>query len=70
MIIGTSYFVSKAHAYRYYRPYGFDRAAVDQKLSEGEIHIGVPHLQAGETLQIIDGGTRYQITEPEERNRA
>ncbi len=65
MIVGTSYFKSKAAAIRYYRPYGFDRAAVEQKLAEGEIHIGVPPTKPGDTLQLIDGGTRWQITEAE-----
>lgn len=60
--VGTSYFVSFPAALRYYRPYGFDRAAVQQKLDEGEIHIGKPPVKAGETLSLIDGRTRYQIT--------
>ncbi len=64
MMTGTSYFKSVTAALRYYRAYGFDEEAVDQKIAEGEIHIGKPALKPGETLQLIDEGTRYQITEP------
>lgn len=62
--IGTAYFVSLHAAYRYYRPYGTDKAAVDQKIAEGEIHIGKPPLQPGDVLTVIDEGTRYQIGRP------
>jgi hypothetical protein len=37
------------------------RALVDQKLNEGEIHIGKPALKPGQTLSIEDN--RYHITE-------
>ena len=37
------------------------RALVDQKLNEGEIHIGKPTLKPGETISIEDN--RYFITE-------
>ncbi len=62
---GTSYFVSVAAATRYYRPYEGQHspAAVSRKIAAGEIHIGKPALKAGETLSIIDDGTRYAITE-------
>ncbi len=63
MIVGTSYFKSFRAAVRYYKPYGFDAEAVQQKLDEGEIHIGEPPTKQGDSLQLIDGGTRYQITE-------
>ncbi len=62
---GTSYFVSRRAAERYYKPYaehGDDvKAWVGRKLAEGEIHIGVPHLKDGEKLSIIPGEGRYQI---------
>ncbi len=64
MTYGTSYFVSKSAAVRYYRDYeGSDAArAVERKLREGEIHIGKPTLKAGERLTTLDGGKRYAIT--------
>lgn len=52
-----------------YREYEADRSrlsamyAVDRKLAEGSIHIGKPPLKDGETLNVIDDGTRYEITE-------
>lgn len=71
MKTGTCYFPSYGAAMRYYRPYvgvivrGAQvhelRAMVDQKLNEGEIHIGKPALKPGETLSIEDN--RYHITE-------
>ena len=66
---GTSYFVSTAAAIRYYRDYEGDnaRAAVQRKLTEGEIHIGKPALKPGQVLSIIDNGTRYAITEPDSK---
>jgi len=65
---GTSHFVSKAAAIRYYRDTEGDNAreAVERKLSEGEIHIGAPDLKPGETLSVIDNGTRYEIAETNE----
>ncbi len=65
---GTSYFVSRAMAVRYYRPYAAEDTpksaveCVDRKLADGEIHIGKPPLKDGDTLTIIDEGTRYAIT--------
>lgn len=67
MMYGTSYFVSFAHAVRYYRDYEGRNAqhVVERKLSEGEIHIGEPPLKCGDVLSIIDKGTRYAVTEGE-----
>ena len=69
MTYGTSYFVSRAMAVCYYKPYEGGNLkdasqAVDRKIAAGEIHIGAPKLKAGETLSIIDDGTRYAIKEP------
>lgn len=63
MRVGTSHFVSKLKAIRYYRDYEGDgaAAAVDRKLAAGEIHIGKPELKPGQKLNIIDNGTRYEI---------
>lgn len=63
MTTGTAYFTSLQAAYRYYRPYGHNHAAVDQKITDGEIHVGRPATKDGERLTIIDGGTRWAIVE-------
>lgn len=57
MFIGTSHFISRAAAIRYYRPYGTDAAEVDRKLADGEIHIGKPEG----TASIIPGEGRYRV---------
>ena len=62
MRIGTSHFVNRAAAIRYYRPYEGDDApaAVNRKLIAGEIHIGPPALRPGETCRPdVDG--RYIV---------
>lgn len=63
---GTSYFVSKSAAIRYYKPYHYEDTAqaVARKIREGEIHIGRPSYdaKAGERLTLVDGGKRYAIT--------
>ena len=66
---GTGYFVSKAAAITYYRPYHYEDVveAVNRKLADGEIHIGPPPLEPGETLVIIDNGTRYAIRESDQQ---
>ena len=68
MRIGTSYFVSKAAAMRYYKRYndkgyGYWRLANDvaNKIINGEIHIGKPQTKKGEHLVLIDDDTRYAI---------
>jgi len=63
MRVGTSYFVSKTKAIRYYRDYEGEQAkrAVERKIEAGEIHIGKPDLKPGQRLSIIDSGTRYAI---------
>jgi hypothetical protein len=61
MKIGTSHFVSRDTAINYYRGYGFDAKAVDQKIADGEIHIGKPKLNPNEYLTVIDNGARYAI---------
>lgn len=64
MSYGTCYFVSREAAIKYYREYEHDPArAVAIKLSEGSIQIGKPILRAGQTLVIIDDGTRYAVEE-------
>jgi len=65
VVWGTAFFVSKAAAITYYRPYHYEDVveAVNRKLAEGEIHIGPPPLEPGESLVIIDQGTRYAIRE-------
>jgi hypothetical protein len=62
MQIGTSYFVSRADAVRYYQAYESDPVrAVEIKLQEGSIHLGRPVLKPGQKLILIDSRTRYAI---------
>jgi hypothetical protein len=67
---GTSYFVSRGAAERYYRDYEDDaKRAVARKVAAGEIHIGKPPLKAGQRLTTTDGGKRYMIIEGNTRQR-
>jgi hypothetical protein len=69
MRYGTSHFVSKDSAMRYYAyenpsaSYSERRNAIERRLAEGAIHIGEPTLKPGERLLVIDDGTRYAIAE-------
>ena len=65
--VGTSYFKDIASAQRYYAEYDYEDVAstVARKIAEGEIHIGKPDVRVGETLSLIDNGTRYAITSKE-----
>ena len=62
---GTSHFVSIEAATKYYRPYDGvgTYASVVRRVEAGEIHIGPPTVKAGQTVEIIDNGTRYAIVE-------
>jgi hypothetical protein len=62
-ITGTSHFVSRQAAYKYYEPYGYAIYDVDEKVHAKEIHIGKPALKPGQRLVVIDEGTRYAIEE-------
>ncbi len=59
---GTNYFKDLLAVLKYYGPYGYNEKDVHSKLADGEIHIGKPALKPGETLSLIDDGTRYAIT--------
>jgi predicted RNA methylase len=59
--IGTSNFVSKATADRYYREMGYSDAS--KAIADGAIQIGAPRVSEGQTLSVIPGEGRYQITE-------
>lgn len=61
MISGTSNFVSKAAAAKYYAVYGENMQDVEHKIAHGYIEIGKPVIKAGQSLVIIDDGTRYAI---------
>lgn len=70
MIIGTSYFVSFKHACRYYAEYEklnwYDPTLgkiVQNKINEGQIHIGMPPMKPGQLISRIDGGNRYALTD-------
>ena len=62
MRIGTSYFVSEAHAVRYFlrqyaRPYSYVRRAI----CDGRIKLGAPPVPADCTVEVIDDGCRYAL---------
>jgi hypothetical protein len=61
MITGTNHFASKLDAYLYYKPYGYCREDIDDKVYTGEIKIGHPILHEGEEcfLNVEEG--RYFI---------
>jgi hypothetical protein len=71
MITGTCHFRSRAEAENYYIPYITDAprrqrneavsALVSYKLRRGEIHIGEPSLQPGESLLFNSKEGRYFI---------
>lgn len=64
---GTSNFVSKRAAVRYYATqeteasYYLLRKLVDEKIADGSITIGRPQVKAGERIVTIDNDTRYAI---------
>jgi hypothetical protein len=60
-IVGTSHFVSRKAAIRYYRDYHYPNteAAVDRKLADGEISLGKPETKPDEDLFVREG--RYHI---------
>jgi hypothetical protein len=65
--VGTSYFVDRVKAVKYYRNQCHDNrmalAVVANRLRAGDIHIGKPDIKPGQELIIIDDGTRYAIVE-------
>lgn len=67
---GTSHFVNMDLAIKYYWPYAHTYAdvvrLVERKLAEGEIHLGLPEVKAGQRVVVIDEGTRYGIEETNE----
>ena len=63
MIIGTSHFISKEAAIKYYSDYEYDdvKSAVERKLQEGLIHIGPPQIQDKEYLKVNNEGRYLRI---------
>lgn len=67
MLIGTNYFVSPFDALRYYvnvNGYAMESAIdiVAKRIRDGDVNIGVPpNLKRGESVVLMDGGTRYGI---------
>lgn len=61
--VGTSYFVSRAAAIRYYQPYHYPVAAeaVDDMIARREISIGLPPHEPGTIVRLIDGNARYEV---------
>jgi hypothetical protein len=62
---GTSHFISREAAEKYYTPYGYDdvKKTVERKLAEGEIHIGEPAPREGWRVSIIPDEGRYEMIE-------
>lgn len=66
-ITGTSHFVNFLRARQYYRAYDPSlslkelNAWVKRKLDEGEIHLGKPVANPGETVTLNDEEGRYFI---------
>lgn len=64
MTYGTSHFTTKAAAVRYYRAYEDEPSkAVERKLAEGQIHIGIPELRDGQSCYVNAEEGRYFITD-------
>lgn len=61
MRVGTSHFVNRVLAYRYFSAQNETKLSVDTKIRDGEIRIGKPTLKDGERLVIVDNGCRYAI---------
>ena len=63
---GTSYFENKQAAVKYYTPYHYSEtaAAVERKLADGEIHIGMPKPKLGERVYLNHQEGRYFIEDP------
>ena len=63
MKYGTSYFESRLSAYVYFSRKGGNRACVNQKIKDGEIHIGkpLPLLRDNETITLDLEEGRYFI---------
>jgi hypothetical protein len=59
-ITGTSHFDMLRDAVRYYRVYGFNRVEVEQKIKDGEIHLGPPKINEGERYR-LDIDNRYIV---------
>jgi hypothetical protein len=59
--IGTCHFVSERAAISYYEDQETDAASVREKIKEGAICIGPPHVEEGERLVTIEQGRRYAI---------
>lgn len=66
-INGTNHFTSRQAAIRYYKSQGWlcVEEAVDQKLEDGSIEIGLPKLKPGEKWRVVDNGTRFAIEIPD-----
>ena len=67
MVYGTSYFPTHGDALKYYNAQGSFSFIVDNKIADGEIHIGVPpglHSLRRAVLHDDQGGSqRYFIHE-------
>lgn len=60
-LAGTSYFINLSAALKYYKAYGLGRKNVLEKLTAGEIHVGVkpPCRKGWRTVLDIQEGRYY-----------
>lgn len=61
IVIGTSYFLNRYRANKYYNQYGYSAQDVEDKIEKGEIFIGKPPLNPGEVLILNPKEGRYFI---------
>lgn len=60
---GTSNFVSKKAAIKYYQNYDCDVEEVNRKIKDGEIEIGRPKVPEGMTLWVNQEEGRYMLAD-------
>lgn len=67
MVYGTSYFPTRGDALKYYHTQGIFSFQVDNKIEDGEIHIGTPpglsYLRRAVLRRDSGGSQRYFIYE-------
>ena len=62
MIIGTNYFATRPAAFQYYGRQGVGALDVLTKMKTGEVKVGNPPKQAGETSRWMDQDGRWHIS--------
>ena len=59
--MGTCYFLSRNAAFRYYRSQEVCAEDVKERIDEGSINIGQPHVKDGERLVLNQEEGRWMI---------